>query len=143
MDEMSKRIDMILASLIGERVDVKLETIDHTASVISVAVAPTGYSTREGFKGVSVALRQHELIKLRDALDLHHQPIGASMSKKPILVIRMNADTDSVTVDNVVYDRSQMNRDEKRMMRRIIVDGCSPGATDEDRRHSDNSHRGG
>jgi hypothetical protein len=67
MDEMSKRIDMILAPLIGERVDVKLETIDHTASVISVAVAPTGYSTREGFKGVSVALRQHELIKLRDA----------------------------------------------------------------------------
>jgi hypothetical protein len=48
---MSKRIDMILASLIGERVDVKLETIDHTASVLSVAVAPTGYSTKEGFKG--------------------------------------------------------------------------------------------
>jgi hypothetical protein len=48
------------------------------------------------------------------------------MSKKPILVIRMNADTDSVTVDNVVYDRSQMNRDEKRMMRRIIVDGLFP-----------------
>jgi hypothetical protein len=47
-------------------------------------------------------------------------------NRKPILVIRMNADTDSVTVDDVVYDRSSMNRDEKRMMRRIIIDGLFP-----------------
>lgn len=45
---------------------------------------------------------------------------------QPLLTIRMNADTDTVTVDGVEYDRSKMSRDDKRMMRRIIVDGLYP-----------------
>ena len=49
------------------------------------------------------------------------------MSKKPILVIRMSSNEDTVTVDGQVYDRSQMNRDQKYLMRRVIVEGLSKG----------------
>jgi hypothetical protein len=48
------------------------------------------------------------------------------MSRKPVLTIRMNADTDSVTVEGIVYDRSKMDRNQKRIMRRVIVEALFP-----------------
>lgn len=60
---------MILASLIGERLDVKLETVDHNTAFISLALGRNHYGTREGAVGVAVSLRKPELIKLRDAID--------------------------------------------------------------------------
>ena len=48
------------------------------------------------------------------------------MSRNPILVIRMSSNEDTVTVDGQVYDRSKMNKDQKYLMRRVIVEGLFP-----------------
>ena len=45
------------------------------------------------------------------------------MKRKPILTIKINGNTDTVTVDGQVYDRSKMDRKERDMMRKIIVQG--------------------
>jgi hypothetical protein len=46
--------------------------------------------------------------------------------ERPLLTIRMNAETDSVTVDGVEYDRSRMKKEEKYLMRRVIVSTLFP-----------------
>lgn len=45
------------------------------------------------------------------------------MRKKPILVIHLRSNEDTVTVDGQVYDRSKMDKKDRDMMRRIIVEG--------------------
>ena len=45
--------------------------------------------------------------------------------RKPILVIRMSSNEDTVTVDGQVYDRSKMDKKQRYLMRRIIVEGFS------------------
>jgi hypothetical protein len=59
---------MVLQSLIKERVDVRLETVDHNSTLISIAVAHNS-SACEGLKGVCVALRNPELVLLRNAIN--------------------------------------------------------------------------
>lgn len=49
-----------------------------------------------------------------------------SATAMPLLTIRMNADTDSVIVDGVEYDRSRMKKEEKYLMRRVIVSTLFP-----------------
>jgi hypothetical protein len=41
---------------------------------------------------------------------------------QPLLAIRMDANTNSVTVDGVEYDRSKMSKNDKYLMRRVIVE---------------------
>jgi 3-polyprenyl-4-hydroxybenzoate decarboxylase len=45
---------------------------------------------------------------------------------KAVLTIRMDANTDSVFVDGVEYDRSKMDKNQKRLMRRVIIDALFP-----------------
>lgn len=46
--------------------------------------------------------------------------------ERALLTIHINADTDTVTVDGVEYDRSKMSKNDKYLMRRVIVDTLFP-----------------
>lgn len=70
-----KRIELILSSLIGERVDVILETVDCRTAFLSIAVAPRP-AVYEGKKGVCVSLRQPEMVKL-------HAALGEMLGREP------------------------------------------------------------
>lgn len=48
------------------------------------------------------------------------------MKHKPILTIRISSDEDTVTVDGVQFDRSKMSKNDKYLMRRVIVDTLFP-----------------
>jgi heptaprenylglyceryl phosphate synthase len=46
---------------------------------------------------------------------------------KPVLTIHMDGNTDLVTVNgSVSYDRSKMDKNQKRIMRRVIVEALFP-----------------
>jgi hypothetical protein len=46
---------------------------------------------------------------------------------KPVLTIHMDANTDSVIVSGEVeYDRSKMSKDQKRIMRKVVVEALFP-----------------
>lgn len=47
--------------------------------------------------------------------------------EQPLLTIRIGSNVDTVTVAGQVYDRSKMSKEDKRIMRRVIVDGLFPG----------------
>lgn len=50
------------------------------------------------------------------------------MKMKPVLTIRIDANTDSVFVNGEVeYDRSKMDKNQKRIMRKVIVEALFPG----------------
>lgn len=69
-----RRIDLVLHSLINERVDVRLETIDGNTSLISFAVAKSGYEAREGDKGVAIAMRHDDLLQVWKAIGKMLEP---------------------------------------------------------------------
>ena len=50
------------------------------------------------------------------------------MSKKfvPVMTIRLDANTDLVTVDGVSFDRSRMTKDQRRIMRKVVVEALFP-----------------
>jgi hypothetical protein len=49
------------------------------------------------------------------------------MKHKPVLTIRIDANTDSVFVNGEVeYDRSKMDKNQKRIMRKVIVEALFP-----------------
>jgi hypothetical protein len=62
-----KRHDMVLASLIGERVDIRVEAVDDKTTLVSLSVGNSHLS--EGKLGVAVALKNEELLHLRNALN--------------------------------------------------------------------------
>lgn len=45
---------------------------------------------------------------------------------KPIMTIRIDANSDLVTVDGVSFDRSEMSKDQKRIMRKVVVKALFP-----------------
>ena len=44
----------------------------------------------------------------------------------PVMTIRLDANTDLVTVDGVSFDRSAMTKDQKRIMRKVVVEALFP-----------------
>lgn len=61
-----KRHDLVLASLIGERVDVRVEAVDDKTTLISLSVGKS--QLHQGHLGVAIALRNEELLKVRNAI---------------------------------------------------------------------------
>jgi hypothetical protein len=45
---------------------------------------------------------------------------------KPVMTIRIDANTDTVSVEGFEYDRSKMSKDQKRIMRKVIVEALFP-----------------
>jgi len=45
---------------------------------------------------------------------------------KPIMTIRIDANTDTVSVEGFEYDRSKMDKNQKRIMRKVIVEALFP-----------------
>ena len=66
--EPRKTHSQILHTIINERVDVRLETIDYTTFLFSIAVGRPGHHMAEGNQGTCVAMNRAEGLRMWEAL---------------------------------------------------------------------------
>ena len=67
-DEPKRLHHQILHTIINERVDVRMETIDYQTFLFSIAVGRPGHHMAEGNQGTCVAMNRAEGLRMWEAL---------------------------------------------------------------------------